>query len=890
MSGILYSIIIFPITQILEFVFTFSQKIFKNPGISILCISAAITVLCLPLYAVAEKWQEYERNLQKKFKPKIDKIKAVFFGDERYMILTAYYRQNHYHPIYAMRSSFGLLIQIPFFIAAYTYLSNLSVLHGASFLFFNNLGSPDGLLCLENFTFNLLPVLMTAINCAAGAIYTKGFPVKEKLQLYGMAAIFLVLLYGSPSGLVLYWTMNNIFSLLKNIYYKITFKHKNFLIAACFSALCFFLCFYLLRIYRGDANLRKLLAGIFIFAGISPCFFQFFRNYFRKITFPSYSDRGIFLIFFFSFTALWIITGLFLPSMLIGSSPQEFSFIEDYANPLYFIYNTSLQSFGLFLFWPLCLYFLFSRKIKNYFAAAGLIILISAIINIFFFPGNYGTISVQLVFDNEVNHNLHDIIKNLLFLIIPVIAAAVALFSRKSKILTTIVFLCMFSFLGISFYNLMNINTEFQKVKSFRIQNNGKPEEVSPIFNLSKTGRNVVVIMLDRAQSAFLPFILEESPDLKEIYSGFVYYPNTVSFHTHTRIGAPPLLGGYVYIPSEFNKRNTVPVVTKHNEALLLMPRIFADAGFEVTATDPPYPNYSSKDDLRIYDEYPGINAILTDSKYTNIWIKEHNLGFPSTGAIIKRNLFWYSLFKTLPLAFRQGIYLQGDWCAPGLIQKSTLTLNGYSVLDYLPRLTGFNPKKENTALIMINNTTHEYSFFEAPEYRPAPSVSNYGNSRYRRETAYHTNMAALKRLGDWFNFLKENRVYDNTKIILVSDHGALENYFTNIDLPFNIYSFNPLLMAKDFNAFGDLNIDNTFMTNADVPSLAFEDIIDTPVNPFTGIKISNEAKKRPLYIAVSGSLHLENPDTTQFTLDPKKDYYVHTNIFDPANWEKAEK
>jgi hypothetical protein len=353
-------------------------------------------------------------------------------------------------------------------------------------------------------------------------------------------------------------------------------------------------------------------------------------------------------------------------------------------------------------------------------------------------------------------------------------------------------------------------------------------------------------------------------------------------------IGAPPLLGGYEYTPGGFNRRDTVPLVTKHNEALLLMPRIFTEAGFEATVTDPPYPNYSSKDDLRIYNDYPEINVRLTDSKYTKLWIKEHNLGFPSTGAIIKRNLFWYSLFKALPLVFRQGVYLQGDWCAPGLMQKATLTLNGYSVLDYLPRLTGFTPQKENTALIMINNTTHEYSFFEAPEYRPVQSVNNYGTSPYKRETAYHTNMAALKRLGDWFVFLKENGIYDNTKIILVSDHGSSENYFTNIALPFNIYNFNPLLLVKDFGASGELKTDYTFMTNADVPALAFEGAIDKPVNPFTGAEISNEAKKEPLYIAVSGSLHLEDPDTTQFTLDPKKDYYVHTNIFDPANWETA--
>jgi membrane protein insertase Oxa1/YidC/SpoIIIJ len=61
------------------------------------------------------------------------------------MILSAYYRQNHYHPVYAMRNTFSLLIQVPFFIAAYSFLSHLDALKGAHFLFISDMGAPDGL-------------------------------------------------------------------------------------------------------------------------------------------------------------------------------------------------------------------------------------------------------------------------------------------------------------------------------------------------------------------------------------------------------------------------------------------------------------------------------------------------------------------------------------------------------------------------------------------------------------------------------------------------------------------------------------------------------------------------------------------------------------------------
>ena len=62
---------------------------------------------------------------------------------------------------------------------------------------------------------------MTIINISASAVYSKGLSLKEKIQLYLTAAVFLILLYNSPSGLVLYWTLNNLFSLLKNIFYRV---------------------------------------------------------------------------------------------------------------------------------------------------------------------------------------------------------------------------------------------------------------------------------------------------------------------------------------------------------------------------------------------------------------------------------------------------------------------------------------------------------------------------------------------------------------------------------------------------------------------------------------------------------------------------------------------
>ena len=129
-STILYTIILYPLVQIIEIAFMIFDKLFGNTGIAIIGVSFTVTLLCLPLYIVAEHWQQVQRDTENKLKPGIDRIKAVFKGDEQYMILNTFYKQNHYHPMMALRSSFGLLIPVPFFMAAYNCLSSFPALQG----------------------------------------------------------------------------------------------------------------------------------------------------------------------------------------------------------------------------------------------------------------------------------------------------------------------------------------------------------------------------------------------------------------------------------------------------------------------------------------------------------------------------------------------------------------------------------------------------------------------------------------------------------------------------------------------------------------------------------------------------------------------------------------
>lgn len=220
MFDFFHNIFILPLELIMQLSLEWGFEQTNSYGFAIIFMSLVVSILLIPFYHVAEKWQDDERKLQASMADELDLIKRTFEKQERHMMLRTMYRQHGYSPIMAVRTSFGFLIQVPFFLAAYQFLSNYTPLQGVSFLGIADLAKPDGLLILGSLAINLLPFIMTAINILSSFVYSNKLTKRDKIQLYSIAGIFLILLYNAAAALVLYWTCNNIFSLLKNILYE----------------------------------------------------------------------------------------------------------------------------------------------------------------------------------------------------------------------------------------------------------------------------------------------------------------------------------------------------------------------------------------------------------------------------------------------------------------------------------------------------------------------------------------------------------------------------------------------------------------------------------------------------------------------------------------------
>ena len=185
--------------------------------------------------------------------------------------------------------------------------------------------------------------------------------------------------------------------------------------------------------------------------------------------------------------------------------------------------------------------------------------------------------------------------------------------------------------------------------------------------------------------------------------------------------------------------------------------------------------------------------------------------------------------------------------------------LNAYSIMKNLSSITEIKDSKDNTFLMMVNDITHCPCLLQEPDYVPAANIDNtlydvdmterytlngitMDMSTIEQRTHYHINVATYRELANWFDYLRVNGVYDNTRIILVADHGKDIGQFDINCNGRDMESFMPLLMVKDFNAKG-FNVNEEFMTNADTATIATKGLINNPVNPFTGNPINSNAK-----------------------------------------------
>lgn len=917
---ILFQILLEPLVLLFEFIYGLARELTGQSAVAIIWLSLVVNLLCLPLYQRADAISKENREQEKRMEPWVKHIKSVFKGDERFLMLQAYYRICHYNPLFVFKNFFSLLLQIPFFIVAYRLLSGMTDLQGQSLGPIANLGAPDGLLVIGGTAINVLPIIMTIINLGASSVYFDDESWWGKIQFYGIALIFLFLLYNSASGLVFYWTLNQVFSLIKNIINRFADRNLTMKIMTIASIVISISLLAWFGLRRGNANLSALAlvvipAAIFIFIA-----YKLIAKHWSAFAASAEDTPGDTRLFFLGGAVLSVAAGLLIPSAVICSSPEEFISVYAYVSPLYHVLNSLLIAFGLFIFWLGIFYYIADRTGRRLFTLASCGFSICAVADYMFFGTGLGLLTPELRFEKQPSFSNGIILANEAVLAV-LFFLVFFLWLKRKKVMASALSIALIVLGGMSVLNLYDIYDSLPQIEKMVKQENS----AQPSYALSRTGKNVIVLMLDRAISGYVPYLFNEKPELKRQFAGFTFYPNTISYGHGTNNGSPGLYGGYEYRPEEMNKRTELTLPEKHDEALKLMPVLFNKDGFDVTVCNPSYAGYSNIPDLSIYNDYPGIKAFNTEQGQMRAYLKDMPEGISESGSSLwERNFFCYSVMKMSPVAVQMLLYQDGKYfdsnssltnfqitknksVAYGINQKY---LNSYSVLCAMPDMLKCTDDKKGGFLLLCNETPHQPVLLQEPSYSVSLHVNNtkYDKKHSKRFKLrgrkcrisnhvqmrhYHANMATFMALGEWLDYLREQGVYDNTRIIMVSDHGYPLKSFADMrffgknkkDLKDAMW-YNALLMVKDFNSDKEFTTDNTFMTNADTPSLAFQGVIDSPVNPFTGKAINTDAKKEKVHhIFYTNHWRIKNNRGKKFK--PGNWYALHgDNVFDSDSWE----
>ncbi len=906
MLDFIYTLLIAPLEYWMHAALVWGYGHTNNWGWAIVVMSLAVNTVILPIYIKAEKWQEDERALRKSFENKEAMIKRSFKGQERFAMMTTMHRQAGYSPLLSLRSSIGFFLQIPFFFAAYHFLSHFEPLAGISFMGLADLSKPDAAISLGSFSINVMPILMTVINLASALIYTHNLTRRDKMQLYAMAAVFLVLLYDAASGLVLYWTCNNIYSLGKNIVYQELGRIKPFaakvrsafyawqhgrapevfsrsllyavplvlwaagallalissnqislisealknsislgsdfaFVASIVAALALavklklwrhhwlmlllsvVIAYYGLRVWGkwfffGENRRGFAVTGGFLFlipalgilhAGIDLRRFLFPQTHSSRSSKPS----GTLLVP----AGIWLtlLLAAYLPVQAYCTAPEIFS-SADVILAKSLMWSALLGAF----FW----FFGFAAQscgAKNF--AGYLLSAIASVFTVYAFilPLDVGTIDAfQIAKPAPLFRDVN------LLIDIVVILGTLTLFALIIKkggakwIKTTFIVLILGSIANGTLL-LWQTRGQWKTEETAGTTKAELPEYTERLFGFSKKGQNILVVMLDAFTGTHYREILTAAPELKNELDGFVWHTDMVSAGGSTASSVASLICGEACTPSKLNAAGPEPLAEKINKRYAeVAERLGKDWDISLYER-----NWLEEMRLKKYTEQDVLAIRHLSEAFVDHYIGEQGIEIGRGNS--DSFLLAVSIFSSVPWSGKNLIYKNGRWLEQLMGDHETTlvmrALRDWALFELLPDISNTKAQK-NTFKFIDTELTHHPWFMDlgkcSIKQKPKREISPDGIPL----SHLATEICSLKSLAKWFAWMKKEGIWNNTTVVLASDHSAgddpsFNKLFDNSAVPAPRRA-NALMLVKKAGASGKLKIDDKPTSAAAVSSL----------------------------------------------------------------------
>ena len=209
------TLIIEPIRNFVIWCLMSLNKVFKNIGWSLIIFSILTKIVFMP---ITKKSTDSMKKMGL-LSPQINAIKEKYKDkpDVMQREIMALYKANQINPL---MGCLPLLLQMPFFFALYSALANSIDLWNAPFiLWMKDLSMPDTIATISGFNVNILPVIMTVSTFFQTKLSTidTGQSKQQKIFMMAMPVFFIFIFWSMPSGLVLYWIMQNVLQIANQL-------------------------------------------------------------------------------------------------------------------------------------------------------------------------------------------------------------------------------------------------------------------------------------------------------------------------------------------------------------------------------------------------------------------------------------------------------------------------------------------------------------------------------------------------------------------------------------------------------------------------------------------------------------------------------------------------
>jgi YidC/Oxa1 family membrane protein insertase len=185
-------------------------------GWAIIAITVIIKVVFWPLTQYATRSSKRMQALGPQMKAMQEKYKADPAKLSQKQL--EFWKKNKINPL---SGCLPVLVQLPVLWGFYRMLQSAIELRGAPFLWIGDLSKPDTLFVIPgtNFPFNPLPLIMGATMLWQSHLAPPApgvDPSQQKMMRY-MPLMFLFMLYNYSSGLALYWTVQNLLTIVQTM-------------------------------------------------------------------------------------------------------------------------------------------------------------------------------------------------------------------------------------------------------------------------------------------------------------------------------------------------------------------------------------------------------------------------------------------------------------------------------------------------------------------------------------------------------------------------------------------------------------------------------------------------------------------------------------------------